>query len=214
MTASGKNSIDLGFNPSIAQTAIDDFEAAKNFPDRIKPFGVMLLLGGEPGGLRSLRTAEIAKRFKTTESTMYRHIAKPALETLLAVGRESLVKDHRDPRFAAIKAFALDLTFDISLNIEVRISRWSAAYATTANPSHLYVPFPDILTRTTELVGPHAQLIDVCISSIVGSDAQLQKGAGLRLTPIFGALDMTPVEDSTMLTPEIVEYHVMTQLAA
>ncbi len=129
----------FGFKPSIAEAAADEYAAAKKFPGRIRPFGVMLLLNNERIGMRHLRTVEIAKRLGTTESTMYRHVGKPAVQSFLDAGRDSLVKDHRNPRFNALKAYALDLALDGSLSLENRISKWSTAYSTTANPGHIYL---------------------------------------------------------------------------
>src|SRR5687768_6461266 len=120
----------FGFKPSIAEQAADELAAASRFTDRVNPFGVMLVLGDERFVMRNLRTAEIAKRLGTTESTMFRHVGKPAVDAIMNAGRHSLIHDHLNPRFAALKALALDLTFDQSLTLEDRVSAWSTAYAT------------------------------------------------------------------------------------
>ena len=207
---------DLGFNPSILETVREAYAEKPKMPERIKLLGVRLIL--DPQLFGRTTTREIAQHLETTESTLFRYVAKPVRVSVYNQGLSALFDEHRAPRYTALKSFAMDLIGARELDALEAAGLWTRAYAKTANPGYIAQALPIHGDHGKEMRDTNAKLMDDCLGAIVATRGErIPEGLGLQLTPLLSALDATPAPPPEIVNtdfPGLAEKFVLDRLTA
>lgn len=202
----------FGFKPSILGTATDAIEASPKLPHSLKHLAVIAILDPQRySGVHRLgiTSRNAAGALGVTESTLFRHLGDSGMSGLQKLGEAALFDEHRTPRYNALKGLAFDIVTDPTISLEDRVEQWAAAYATTANPGYIYQALSLFTNHGKDMLEQNANLIDHATGLLIGDEAQLNLGAGLQLTPLFGAID---VSEGGVLTPRFVAESIFDRL--
>lgn len=158
--------------------------------DRFKLLGVATVLEGGPS--RNVRTIEIARECGVPESTLYRHIPKPVIETLITRALQSLREDFYAPRYGALLDVATQLAIDDSVEFPDALSSWSEVYGAVANPASVYQAGLSLPQEAGSLITAHADMITRNVKLLgLRNGSQIDDRLGLHVLPAVAAYDMT-----------------------
>jgi hypothetical protein len=178
--------------PSILETVNTGLETeGVSLPEKLKLLSVALVLQPYDPFARTT-TRSIADRLSTTESTLYRHIEKPALGSLCRMGVYALLHEHQAPRLFSLRAKAADLALQKELSFEEKVTTWSTEYAKLANPGSVYQSPHTFSNHGQHMRSEYEWTMEKSIEVMAKPEQiTMTPGAPTQLLPYFGAMDMT-----------------------
>ncbi|HWB38756.1 MAG TPA: hypothetical protein VG604_00765 [Candidatus Saccharimonadales bacterium] len=164
-------------------------DRTQNPDNRVSHLGVVTILEGRP--LRKLRTIEIAGEVGVDESTIYRYVPKPLIDTMLEWGINTL-RGQYNLRHSALTNFAANLAIDESMGFDAAIKQWSELYAAIANPSAIVAAATALPRPAARLISDHTKNIETNIQLIgLREGIKVPAALGTAVFMVAGAHEAT-----------------------
>jgi hypothetical protein len=189
-------------------TILDEAQQRRSNPDihlidRFTLLGVVTVLQGGP--FRSTRTIEIARECGVPESTLYRHIPKPVVDTLADRGFAALREDFFARRHSALLDVAAQLAIDNRVDFPSAVHAWSEVYGAIANPGSLLEASLSLSPKIGQLMHDYAGMITHNLALLgIRDSIQVDEKVGWQVLLATTAYDRTGASELGEFTEFII----------